>query len=87
MPPAQIPDIAPMYQDVDIQKSNPPLAAPKTAEVDEALPAYKNRYALYVADLKTFEQTKSWPENEALNQSLNKLSSNRTEILFQGQIN
>ncbi|MBQ7659227.1 MAG: hypothetical protein IJS26_00580 [Alphaproteobacteria bacterium] len=69
------------------EQQAPVFAAPLTDEkIDDSLPDYKKRYALYLADLKTFEKTKSLPANEPLNQTLDKLSAPRTEILFEGVI-
>lgn len=84
----EVADVAFLPQSTDtLSRETPVFAAPLTDEkIDDSLPDYKKRYALYLADLKTFEKTKSLPANEPLNQTLDKLSAPRTEILFEGAI-
>lgn len=72
----------------DVTKN--PAATPKTtttvkapnAVVQSGLPDYRNRYAQYLADLKVFNQTKDFPQNEELNASLNKMDSNREVLIY-----
>ncbi|MBO4285419.1 MAG: hypothetical protein J5895_04225 [Alphaproteobacteria bacterium] len=69
------------------EQQAPVFAAPLTVEkFDDTLPDYKKRYALYLEDLKTFQQTKSLPQNQELNKTLDKLSTIRTEVLFEGTV-
>ncbi len=55
-------------------------------QLDPSLPAYKNRYALYVSDLKSFQTTGQLPQNEDLNKFLEKMAKPHTETLFQGSL-
>ncbi|HCU58551.1 MAG TPA: hypothetical protein DIC64_01055 [Alphaproteobacteria bacterium] len=64
----------------------PQISAPQTAPVDSKLPSYKNRYALYLNDLQTFQKTKQMPENKDLAATLKKLSEPREIVLFQGKL-
>lgn len=64
----------------------PQISAPQTAPVDLKLPSYKNRYALYLKDLQTFQKTKQMPENKDLAAALKKLSEPREIVLFQGKL-
>ena len=52
------------------------------AVVQSGLPDYRNRYAQYLTDLRVFTQTKEFPQNEALNASLNKMDSNREVLIY-----
>ena len=60
----------------------PLVEAPQTDAVDHALPAYKNRYAFYLEDLKTFQKTGKMPQNPDLQKMLEDLSSPQSETLF-----
>ena len=60
----------------------PFVEAPQTDAVDHALPAYKNRYAFYLEDLKTFRKTGKMPQNPDLQKMLEDLSSPQSETLF-----
>lgn len=60
------------------------IVQPPTVETDPNLPSYRNRYGQYIADLQIFHQTGQMPYNAELEQTLDKLSSNRQTVLFKG---
>ena len=60
--------------------------APVVQGFDNALPIYKNRYTLYVDDLKTFQKTNKLPKNKDIEDTLKKLSRAREVILFEGEV-
>lgn len=63
-------------------QSEPPVIQ----DFDSSQPTYKNRYKLYVDDLKTFQKTNKLPKNQDLESVLKKLSKPREVILFQGEV-
>jgi len=71
-------------ENIEISKVlvSPPFVDP----VDKNLPAYKNRYALYLADLEKFQKTGTMPENPDLKATLKKLATPREIILFEGEV-
>lgn len=60
--------------------------APVVQGFDNNLPIYKNRYTLYVDDLKTFQKTNKLPKNKDIEDILKKLSRAREVILFEGEV-
>ena len=62
------------------------LQPPATQDFNSKLPLYKNRYTLYLNDLKTFQKTKKFPKNKELDDLLQKLSRPRELTLFEGEI-
>lgn len=60
--------------------------APVVQGFDNNLPIYKNRYTLYVDDLKTFQKTNKLPKNKDIEDILKKLSHAREVILFEGEV-
>ena len=60
--------------------------APVVQDFDSNLPIYKNRYTLYVNDLKTFQKTNKLPKNKDLEDTLKKLSRAREVTLFEGEV-
>ncbi len=67
-----------------VQKST--VTPPITPEIDYKKPIYKNRYALYVNDLKVFAQTKKMPENQDLSILLKRFESPRSVTVFDSVI-
>ena len=70
----------------DVFEALPSIPAPQTAPIDNTLPSYKNRYALYLRDLDVFQRTKQMPVNPDLNATLSKVSAPHSEVLFDGPI-
>ena len=78
-----VPTISEIKEEIKKPKVNPP----KIASLDEKLPLYKNRYALYLKDLEIFQTTGKMPKNKDLSLTIEKLSKPYEVILFQGKIN
>lgn len=64
----------------------PEPEAPIVQEFDSDQPPYKNRYAQYINDLKTFQKTGKLPKNKELENVLQKMTKPREIILFEGEV-
>lgn len=56
--------------------------APAFVAYDPEQAPYRNRYNQYLADLQTFEKTRTLPFNQELENTLSKLNSNQDILLF-----
>lgn len=78
--------VEPTIKEEKITVETPKVNPPKLDAVDEKLPSYKNRYALYLADLETFQKTGKMPKNQDLSSTIEKLSKPYEVILFEGKL-
>lgn len=69
-----------------LQPIMPEIEAPVTADIDDTLPKYKNRYAQYLNDLKIFQKNGKLPRNKELESMMQSLSKRREITLFEGEI-
>ena len=72
--------------ETDVQFNIPQPEPPLAQNVDNSLPSYKNRYSLYLEDLKVFQKTGKLPQNIELKNILERLTTPREIILFDGDL-
>lgn len=69
-----------------LQPIMPEIEAPVTADIDDTLPKYKNRYTQYLNDLKIFQKNGKLPRNKELESIMQSLSKRREITLFEGEV-
>ena len=77
-------DIENNIKKVRHKPKNIPLPADDT--ILEGVPAYRNIYAQYLKDTVYFQKHGMFPKNKLLSESLQKMSSDKKSVIYQGRV-